>query len=439
MIKALMTWVLWQVGRLLIALVAMSALASTGCTLLLDRSDSAVTPDADSSPDADEALPDADADEALPDADDGSAEALDAPDDSGEPDAPVADADRLPDGDVECLDSSSCPDDAFGCTVSVCEDFECGLVADHDRCDSDELCVLIAGCVPLRYVDEACEGACGLGTKAAPYESLSQAFDDATSRDDLTVLRVAGGDYVEPAVEVKGSTTIVVAGLGDGVRWSTGEATALKVHEEAQVTLRQVTVTSTKRVVLVEGSGVVALDRSTLEGASDQCAFIKGAGILRAERSLFTDCGKAAIAVEDTARLTALSSFVILNKASEGAIRLEEDVTLSMINCTVSDNGRGVVSDAPLPEGAILNTIFWSNGGEDCDECVLGTDSLNGSLSPHFVETPRDSVEDYRLRPTSPAIDNGVWDVGVPELDYFGESRLGTVDTGAAEYVTPGF
>ena len=136
--------------------------------------------------------------------------------------------------------------------------------------------------------------------------------------------------------------------------------------------------------------------------------------------------------------------------------------SVSIVNCTITDNdgfGLGVFKPS---SARVANSIIQDNDGTDIGgdgtrvvrNSLVGTGGFAGSNGniggdPQFVDADREdaSLNNYRLKPTSPAIDAGdPADPDLPETDADGLPRSidgrGTgkaaPDMGAHEYLPPG-
>jgi hypothetical protein len=84
-------------------------------------------------------------------------------------------------------------------------------------------------------------------------------------------------------------------------------------------------------------------------------------------------------------------------------------------NNIVVDNGREGIREGgdTGPNNRFVNNLLWSN---DRDRIMLNSGEESGTLvmDPGFVDFQDDGSGDYRLQPTSPAVDSGVTDGAPP-------------------------
>ena len=175
--------------------------------------------------------------------------------------------------------------------------------------------------------------------------------------------------------------------------------------------------------------------------------------------------------VDATSSLASTNSEVIANRANRGAGASSPGGELNFMNCTISGNqadGTGIIWSSG--RSLLTNCIVWGNDGTPlagdivaAHSCIQGMAAGEGNidqdpvfLSPgKFDFTRTRTLEagthhvlpdfilqagDYRLGPTSPAIDAATPE-GAPAEDINGLGRPcgAGVDMGASEYCSPGF
>lgn len=147
---------------------------------------------------------------------------------------------------------------------------------------------------------------------------------------------------------------------------------------------------------------------------------------------------------------------VIIN--CETGIGFKNGADITVINNTIVNCDRGIWLHQNPAHASVLNTIIWGNDNQtsirleqgstiDVHYSLIQGDSVypgtgNMNFLPAFVDM---ETNDFRLQPTSPAIDAGVQTEGVPKWDFTLAPRIdiGTipnqnttdyVDIGAFEY-----
>lgn len=128
----------------------------------------------------------------------------------------------------------------------------------------------------------------------------------------------------------------------------------------------------------------------------------------------------------------AFSDLVVADGPGRGLdVSVDPTGRLTVANCTVTGNaGVGIVGKAT----SVYNTVVFGNGSDaPIPSGVTAGGNLVG-IDPLFVNA---ELHDYRLLPSSPAIDTGVQPPGgLSQADFAGRPRVvgGTVDVGAHEY-----
>jgi hypothetical protein len=236
--------------------------------------------------------------------------------------------------------------------------------------------------------------------------------------------------------------------LGEpGVVWTQPGKVGLTVLGNAEIEIRNLVMTDMARAIECGGFARCDLAEVEIGAMADEAAQVRGSASLHVDRSFISGSARNGIRVRDLSRLTVVNSIVtgngLADDARGGAIVVDsQEAGVSVINSTLADNGAGdfaggihTVAEANV---SVVNTIFWNNSDvpSECHECTLGDDSLLG-MDPRFVvaDGQRARAEDYRIRARSPARGGGTAGDGVPDIDYWGQLRDSTVDTGAHEFV----
>ena len=449
-------------GAVALALLA-NALLAGGC--LAARSGTGGPGGAGGDGDADDAGPDSrpDADDASPDADDAGPDADDAEPDAGDECRGPGDCD---DG-IDCTaarcasgrcvfepDDSAC-DDGIDCTRDLCDPLEgCLHLPDPSACGlPDETCEVEVGCAFVIWVDGACAEAetCGDGSEAMPYERITQALGATADADvaAVSLVRVAPGRYEEGGYEYDEEGKPVVIVGGPGTEWVSSSNTALKVSGLATVELRGIRMTGSHRAIECVDSARCVLERMELVGSTREGLKATGSAFASLDRCLVQDNGQVGLLAEGRAALRLVNCLVVGNgfgAGDAGGLYLKDSgASLVAISSTIADNPQphaaGAIRAALGAAMTLRGLLLWNNGessGGECPSCPLGPDSLGGTDPWFVVSEDRSAATDYKIRPGSPAQDLVPVTRGVtPELDYFGEPRLGAdgfIDAGADEH-----
>ncbi|OVE81730.1 hypothetical protein BVY04_02760 [bacterium M21] len=120
-------------------------------------------------------------------------------------------------------------------------------------------------------------------------------------------------------------------------------------------------------------------------------------------------------------------------------------------NCTFTDNSSGSPSAETVLAGTsfvIKNSIFWNNTSTEVyiaaspfgtiveSSCLkdglIGTGNIDAA--PLFIDP---ATDDYRLNVSSPCVNTGLLETGIPTTDLNGAARDAFPDMGCYEYVNP--
>ena len=358
-----------------------------------------------------------------------------------------ADTDEDSEGPGECTVASDC-DDGVACTIDDCVFGVCEQVPDDGLCSPGESCDFEEGCAHVIWVDWTCAltATCGDGAETTPYETIDDALGDTLSDVTVNVIRVAFGFYDEPRYDYNQDDKPLIIVGGSLVVWSSEDDQALIVSNSANVMLKNLSITAKHSAVECRDRSTCTLEAVTLYDCGEYGLYARNEASAIIERSMITRSGRGGVRVNNSARATLVNSFIVGNGGSgagAGGINIERaTATLEAVNCTIADNdGDGEPGAISAPAAAtmtLVNLVLWNNGlpaRDQCPTCLFGEDSLDGTVDPLFEEMePRSEPEHYKLRPISPARDNGTDGPLVPVVDYWYELRDDlAVDSGAHE------
>jgi hypothetical protein len=301
----------------------------------------------------------------------------------------------------------------------------------------------------------------GVGVKLYSTVTLS---DNVLTNN--TAGHLGGGLYIRFVPSITVSNNIITGS------WTAGHGGGVWIYESAPMLISN-TITENGAALTGGGVGINTNASGTLEGnlISGNRAR-EGAGINIDEYSRATLTGDIVIGNEATMggggikvtghytgnpyAISVTNSLVAHNTTrKDGGGMMIEGASASIVNSTIVDNkadgiGGGIYSlDGSVPDVEIVNSILWSNGGDDLsdadyeitysdvEESLLPGEG-NISVDPLFVDQ---TGGDYHLSTGSPVIDAGT-NIRAPQFDFEGDQRPfdgngdgeATVDMGADEY-----
>jgi YVTN family beta-propeller protein len=295
------------------------------------------------------------------------------------------------------------------------------------------------------------------GSRDHPFNTLSEALADATSGD---AVGVAPGVYAEPFASLTPNYVInrlkdfklVGSGVGQTTIRGNHSFSLIRVQNGASALIKGFTIERGGHINHSEGGGIQVIGRPEAVSLTVQNVLLQDNEAVNG----------AAISAEGQATLR-LINVVIANNRSQNccAVLLEGangSVRATFKNITVTENLASFLAGGIWLEHAaslnLVNSIVWKNSLAEVAKRNTGAERLgvsysdvgessfpgpgNISVFPKFVDP---AARDYRLRPTSPAIDAGT-NTGAPATDIRGISRpadgdgdgVAVTDMGAYEF-----
>jgi len=248
------------------------------------------------------------------------------------------------------------------------------------------------------------------------YETLDDAVTDASTGDTLTI---DDGTLVEHHIIVDKNLTIIGSGAAVTIISGEGDGPVL-IIDNATLTLESLTIKDGS----AESGGAISAEGSTLNITS-----------VNFENNHADKDGGAVYASGTIVIL--INDLFNRNSAGErgGGVCAINNSDVTVINCTFYSNtvatGGGIYVDSTSPLN-VLNSAFWANSvGQIVAGTTVNVDYTdiqggwsgtgNISVEPKFVSTS--SPYNFNPQPTSPCVDKGTYEAGVPSDDIDKKSR----------------
>lgn len=295
------------------------------------------------------------------------------------------------------------------------------------------------------------------GSRAHPFNTISEGLSAARGGD---AVGVAAGVYAKsfasltPNYVIDGLKDFKLLGMGVGRTIIRGNHSfsLIRVQNGATGLIKGFTIEQGGHINHSEGGGIQVL------GGADPVSVTVQNVLLQDNEAV----NGAAVSAEGRATLRLINVLVANNRSQNCcAVYLQGangSITATFRNITVTENQASILAGGILVEhGAslnLVNSIVWKNSLAEVAKTNFGEEHLTVSYSdvgessfagagnisafPRFVDP---AARDYRLRPTSPAVEAGT-NTGAPLNDIRGVARpadgdgdgLAITDMGAYEF-----